>query len=101
MKRTAGIPVLLLGTILLLALYVAAITGAEPSRTEASSAGPFGAYYTKVDSGEAFEKSLRTGPHADIVVRNVGAAGGRLVFWRGRATCRTGRWTAGSGFSRN
>ncbi len=72
-----------LGTNLLLALYVAAITGAEPSRTAASSAGPFGAYYTKVDSGEAFEKFSRTGPHADIVVRNVGAAGGRLVFWRG------------------
>ncbi len=45
--------------------------------------GPFGAYYTKIDSGEAFEKFSRTGPHADIVVRNVGAAAGRLVFWRG------------------
>ena len=83
MKRPASIPVLLLGTMLLLALYVAAIAGAEPARTAASSAGSFDAYYTKVDSGEAFEKFSRTGPHADIVVRNVGAAGGRLVFWRG------------------
>jgi len=28
------------------------------------SAAQFGAYYTKIDSGEAFEKSSRTGPHA-------------------------------------
>ena len=43
----------------------------------------FGAYYTKVDSGEAFEKYSRTGPQADVVVRNIGKARGRLVFWRG------------------
>lgn len=46
-------------------------------------AAEFGAYYTKVDSGEAFEKYSRTLPSADIVVRNVGKEGGRLVFWRG------------------
>ena len=43
----------------------------------------FGAHYTKVDSGEAFEKYSRTGPQADVVVRNIGKARGRLVFWRG------------------
>ena len=43
----------------------------------------FGAYYTKVHSGEAFEQFSRTGPHADIVIRDLGAASGRLVFWRG------------------
>lgn len=83
MKCTAGIPVLLLGAILLLALHAAATTNAEPSRTERSSEVLFGAYYTRVDSGEPFEKYSRTGPHADIVVSNVGAARGRLVFWRG------------------
>ena len=43
----------------------------------------FGAYYTKVDSGEEFERVSRTGPEADIVVRGLGEGGGRLVFWRG------------------
>ena len=43
----------------------------------------FGAYYTKVDSGEAFEEFSRTGPEADIVVRDIGPEKGRLVFWRG------------------
>ncbi|MCU0856844.1 MAG: putative Ig domain-containing protein [Pontiellaceae bacterium] len=47
------------------------------------AAAEFGAYYTKIDSGEAFEKVSRTGPYADIVVRDVGPDNGRLVFWRG------------------
>jgi hypothetical protein len=47
------------------------------------SAAEFGAYYTKIDSGEPFERYSRTGPHADVVVREVGPAKGRLVFWRG------------------
>jgi hypothetical protein len=38
------------------------------------------AFYTKIDSGEAFEQYSRTGPYADIVVD---LADGRLVFWRG------------------
>lgn len=46
-------------------------------------AAEFGAYYTKVDSGEKFERYSRTLPYADIVVRNIGDEGGRLVFWRG------------------
>jgi hypothetical protein len=47
------------------------------------SAADFGAYYTRVDSGEPFEKFSRTGPHADVVVRGIGPEKGRLVFWRG------------------
>jgi hypothetical protein len=46
-------------------------------------AAEFGAYYTKVDSGEEFERYSRTRDYADIVVRNIGKDGGRLVFWRG------------------
>jgi hypothetical protein len=46
-------------------------------------AAELGAYYTRIDSGEAFETSSRTLPHADVVVRNIGKEGGRLVFWRG------------------
>ena len=49
----------------------------------ASAGGEFGAYYTKLDSGEAFEEFSRTGPEADIVVRDIGREHGRLVFWRG------------------
>ena len=42
----------------------------------------FGAYYTKVNSGQPFEKYSRTDAYADIVVQ-VAGAGGKLVFWRG------------------
>ena len=42
----------------------------------------FGAYYTKINSGQPFEKYSRTGKYADIVVQ-VADAGGKLVFWRG------------------
>ncbi len=49
----------------------------------ALSAAEFGAYYTKIDSGDDFERFSRTGPDADIVVRAVGKDQGRLVFWRG------------------
>jgi len=40
----------------------------------------FHAYYTKIDSGQAFERTSRTGPYADIVVQ---LDKGRFVFWRG------------------
>ncbi len=39
----------------------------------------FRAYYTKLDSGQEFEKYTRTGPYADVVVE-VGQ--GQLIFWR-------------------
>jgi len=42
----------------------------------------FGAYYTKINSGQPFEKYSRTDAYADIVVQ-VAGAGGKLVFWRG------------------
>lgn len=56
----------------------ASIAGASEENRSA-----FGAFYTKVDSGEEFEKYSRTGPRADIVVRGIGPENGRLVFWRG------------------
>jgi hypothetical protein len=40
----------------------------------------FGAYYTKLDLGEEFEKYSRTGPYADIVIE---VGDGKFVFWRG------------------
>jgi len=42
----------------------------------------FGAYYTKINSGQPFETYSRTGKYADIIVQ-VADAGGKLVFWRG------------------
>jgi len=44
--------------------------------------GEFGAFYTKLNSGEEFEKYSRTGPYADIIV-DLGADKGVVVFWRG------------------
>ena len=48
------------------------------------AAGPlgFGAYYTRLETGQDWEKFSRTGKDADLVVR-VPQAGGQLVFWRG------------------
>lgn len=42
----------------------------------------FGAYYTKIDSGEEFEQFSRTGDYPDIIV-DLGTDYGQLVFWRG------------------
>ena len=42
----------------------------------------FGAYYTKINSGEDFEQFSRTGEYADIIV-DLGTNNGKLVFWRG------------------
>ena len=42
----------------------------------------FGAYYTKINSAQPFEKYSRTDKYADIVV-HVANASGKLVFWRG------------------
>ena len=47
-----------------------------------NSAAELYAYYSRVDSGEPFEKFSRTGDYADIIVK-LGAPEGRLVFWRG------------------
>ena len=65
--------------------------GGTPAR-----AGDLGAYYSRVDSGETFEKYSRTGDDADIIVQ-LGAPEGRLVFWRGSSyrpywETAQGRW---------
>ncbi|MBN1545478.1 MAG: LamG domain-containing protein [Syntrophaceae bacterium] len=39
----------------------------------------FNAYYTKLNSGQEFEKYTRTGPYADVVVE---LEQGQLIFWR-------------------
>jgi hypothetical protein len=42
----------------------------------------FGAYYTKIISGQEWEKYDRTGDYADIIVE-LGKEKGKFVFWRG------------------
>jgi len=42
----------------------------------------FGAYYTRINSGEEFEKYARVGDYADILVE-LGKENGKFVFWRG------------------
>jgi len=44
--------------------------------------GTFGAFYSKIDSGEEFEKYSRTGAYADIIV-DLGWGNSKFVFWRG------------------
>ena len=44
--------------------------------------GDFGAFYTRIQSGEDFEKYARVGDHADVVV-DLGQNGATFNFWRG------------------
>jgi hypothetical protein len=58
--------------------------------------GTFGAFYTRIQSGEDFEAYSRTGEFADIVV-DLGDGTSRLVFWRGSSylpylETEGGRW---------
>ena len=63
---------------------------------QGGTSSEFFAYYTRVESGEAFEQYCRTGENADIVVQ-VGQPAGRLVFGRGSSylpcwETATGKW---------
>jgi len=65
-------------------------------------AGELRAYYTKIDSGQEFERYSRTGPYADVVVE---LEGGRFVFWRGSSylpywETRQGKWFVDAFFER-
>jgi hypothetical protein len=58
--------------------------------------GTFGAFYTRIESGEDFEKYSRTGDYADIVV-DLGTGNSKFVFWRGSSylpyfETPTGKW---------
>jgi len=58
--------------------------------------GTFGAFYTKINSGEEFEQYSRTGNYADIIV-DLGMADSKFVFWRGSSylpylETRRGKW---------
>jgi len=75
-------------------LSVAGVCAAILIVSGLAGAADFAAYYTKLDSGQAFEKYSRTGPYADIVV-DLGY--GKLVFWRGSSflpywETQNGKW---------
>ncbi|UCD53239.1 MAG: LamG domain-containing protein [Phycisphaerales bacterium] len=60
------------------------------------------AYYTKINSGQEFERYSRTGPYADIVVK---LEEGKFVFWRGSSylpywETSQGKWFVGELFER-
>jgi len=60
------------------------------------------AYYTKIDSGQEFERISRTGTYADIIVK---LKKGRFVFWRGSSylpywETDKGKWFVDELFSR-
>lgn len=52
--------------------------------TFANGQADFGAYYTKLNTGQEWEEYSRTGEHPEIIVR-VPEAKGQLVFWRGNS----------------
>ena len=52
--------------------------------TVATGQVDFGAYYTKINTGQNWEPYSRTGDRADIIVK-LSNAGGQLVFWRGNS----------------
>jgi hypothetical protein len=59
-----------------------AVAMAAESSPAPALAPDFYTFFTRIDSGEPFEKYSRTDEFADLVV-NIGGRGGRLVFWRG------------------
>ena len=54
------------------------------SQVVQSANAKFSAYYSRVDSGAAFEKFSRTGDDADLIVQ-LDRPEGQLVFWRGNS----------------
>jgi len=77
-------------------LLVFSCTPTSPYQHQELSLGEFGAFYTKIHSGEDFENYSRTGDFADIVV-DLGREAAKLVFWRGSSylpylEATEGRW---------
>jgi hypothetical protein len=68
--------------ILLLSLLLLGCANGEKSFKIDAKLGEFGAYYTKLNSGDKFEEFSRTGPYADIIV-DLGKDDAMFVFWRG------------------
>lgn len=67
---------ILMHIILLISIFLVSCTQSP------DTSGDFGAYYTKLTTGAAWEKYDRTGEYADIIV-DLGNDMGKFVFWRG------------------
>jgi hypothetical protein len=69
---------------ILIIFFATCYTGCKSDKTleKDDSIRDFGAYYTRIVTGEAWEKYDRTGDFADIIV-DLGSGKGRFVFWRG------------------
>ena len=71
-----------IAAVLVFALSLTGCAGRSGGLTRSGTPpADFAAYYTRVDSGESFERFSRTGEYADVVVRL--GEDGRFVFWRG------------------
>lgn len=71
---------LVLATLFLIACQIE--QKSEQGSDHGLNLGEFGAFYTKLKSGETFEKYSRTGDYADIVI-DLKMKGAIFVFWRG------------------
>ena len=67
---------ILMHIILLISIFLVSCTQSP------DTSGDFGAYYTKLTTGAAWEKYDRTGEYADIIV-DLENDMGKFVFWRG------------------
>ena len=65
--------------IFFLSLSLIVFSCTEPSLTPSQD---FGAYYSRITTGAAWEKFDRTGAYADIII-DLGSENGNFVFWRG------------------
>lgn len=68
-------------TLILFGMLISCAKSEQPISIDVQL-GEFGAFYTKVNSGQEFEKYSRTGDYADIVV-DLGKDDAMFVFWRG------------------
>ena len=68
--------------IVLMSFLLLGCNSSEQAFKSETNLGEFGAYYTKLNSGEKFEAYSRTGPYADVIV-DLGKNDAMFVFWRG------------------
>ena len=78
-KLSANVHSITARILTLILLWLAGCTGGGSPITPSED---FGAYYTRISSGEEFEQYSRTGDYADIIV-DLGEGNGKMVFWRG------------------
>lgn len=81
---------------LIVAFSLCTCCSRSPQDENSLTLGTFGAFYSKIDSGEEFEQFSRTGEFADIIV-DLGTGDSKFVFWRGSSylpylETKQGKW---------